>query len=207
MLAFNLKLRSAAAGLGIHGGIPMKRELVLFRRTAGVCLSLASAVLLALATGEAIAQQKHKYFFKPPPGTTKFTQTHQMDVSDVPGHQVRMVEVQAKYGDEAPVFDGVKVREIRSVLVSDYVAGTGNAFLHGVWTLENGDKIYSRSDIMARTTLGEGSRSTSFTSVVKLTGGTGKFKGIRGTLWTTGFSDLKAQTSGTQTEGEYWFEQ
>jgi hypothetical protein len=163
---------------------------------------------LALGAGSALAQQKHKYFFKPPPGTTKFTQTHQLDVGDVPGHQVRLAEAQATYGDEAPVLDGVKVREIRGILVSDYVGGTGNAFLHRVWSLENGDRVYSRMDLMARTAAGaDGARTTSFTAVEKLNGGTGKFKGLRGTLWTTGFSDLKTKTSGTQTEGEYWFEQ
>jgi len=177
-------------------------------RTFAVAWLLMLPALLLLGPGEASAQQKHKYFFKPPPGSTKFTQTHLMDVGDVPAHQVRIAQVQSKYGDDAPAFDGVKVREIRSVLVSDYVAGTGNAFVHVVRTLENGDKMYSRADIMARTTIGaDGARSTSFTSVERLNGGTGKFKGIRGTLWTTGFSDMKAGTSGTQTEGEYWFEQ
>ena len=81
------------------------------------------------------------------------------------------------------------------------------SFLHGVWSLENGDRIYSRTDIMARSTVGaDGGRATSFTAVVKLNGGTGKFKGIRGTLFTTGFSDMKTKTSGTQTEGENWFD-
>jgi hypothetical protein len=170
---------------------------------AGVALAA-----LVVGSGEALAQQKHKYFFKPPPGTTRFTQTHLMDVGDVPGHQVRIAEVTSKFGDEAPVYDGIKVTEVRSILVSDYVAGTGNASLHTVSTLENGDKIYSRADIMARTTIeADGGRKTSYTSVARLTGGTGKFKGIRGTLFTTGFSDMKTQTSGTQTEGEYWFEQ
>jgi len=183
----------------------MKHQATLFRTTMA---SLASALLLAAATGDALAQQKHKYFFKSPPGTTKFTQTHLLDVGDVPGHQVRIAEVTSKFGDDAPVYDGMKVREARGVLVSDYVAGTGNAYIHSVSTLGNGDKIYSRTDIQARTTIGaDGGRSTSFTAVVKLTGGTGKFKGIRGTLWTTGFSDLKTKVSGTQTEGEYWFEQ
>jgi hypothetical protein len=61
---------------------------------------------------------------------------------------------------------------------------------------------------MARTTVdADGGRKTSYTSVTRLTGGTGKFRGIRGTLFTTGFSDMKTQTSGNQTEGEYWFEQ
>jgi hypothetical protein len=173
-----------------------------------VAAPLLAALALALASGAALAQERHKYFFKPPPGSTKFTQNHVLDVGDVPGHQVRLAEAQANYGGEAPVLDGVKVREIRGVLVSNYVGGTGNAFLHRVWTLENGDKVYSRMDIMARTTVGAGGgRSTSFTGVETLNGGTGKFKGLRGTLFTTGFSDLKTKTSGTQTEGEYWFEQ
>jgi hypothetical protein len=61
---------------------------------------------------------------------------------------------------------------------------------------------------MAHTAVGaDGGRRLSFTTVTTLTGGTGKFKGIRGTLRTSGFSDLKTGTSGTQTEGEYWFEQ
>ena len=168
----------------------------------------AALAAMVIGAGSAHAQDKHKYFFKAPPGTTKFAQTHVMDVGDVPGHQMRMVEIQTRYQDVAPDFGGTKVREIRGVLVSDYTAGTGNAVLHSVRTLENGDKVFARSDLMARTTVDEdGGRKTSFSMVEKLSGGTGKFKGIRGTLWTTGFSDLKTKTSGTQTEGEYWFEQ
>lgn len=184
----------------------MKQRMTLLRRAG---LILAPALLLAtFAAGEALAQQKHKFSFKPPNGVTKFTQTHQLEVGDVPGHQVRLVEVQSKYGEIAPEFDGVKVRDVRYVLVSDYVAGTGSAFLHGVWNLDNGDRIFSRSDLMARTNVAsDGGRSTSFTSVVKLHSGTGKFKSIRGTLWVSGFSDMKTATSGTQMEGEYWFEQ
>lgn len=167
-----------------------------------------AAVLLVTASGEALAQQKHMYFFKAPPGTSKYTQTHLLEVGDVPAHQVRIAELQSKFGDDAPVYDGLKVRESRAVVVSDYVAGTGNAFLYAVSTLENGDKVYSRGNIMAHTAVGaDGGRRLSFTTVTTLTGGTGKFKGIRGTLWTSGFSDLKTGTSGTQTEGEYWFEQ
>jgi len=170
--------------------------------------ALALAVPLALAAGHALAQQKHKYFFKPTAGATKLAQTQQLDVGDVPGHQVRIAEAHATYGDEAPVLDGVKAREIRGVLVSDYFAGTGNAFIYRVWSLENGDKVYSRMDIMARTTVGsDGARTTSYTAVEKLNGGTGKFKGLRGTLFTTGFSDLKTKATGAQTEGEYWFEE
>jgi len=152
-------------------------------------LAVLMAACLAFSSGEAFAQQKHKFSFKAPPGTTKFTQTHLMEVG------------------EAPVYDGLKVVEARGVLVSDYVDGSGNAMTYTVNTMENGDKIFTRGTVMALTTIGsDGARRTSFTSVVALTGGTGKFIGIRGTLRGSGFSDMKTGTSGTQTEGEYWLE-
>ena len=171
---------------------------------AGIALLIAAG--LAFGPGVASAQQKHKYFFKPPPGTTKFTQTHLMDVGDVPGHQIRIAELQSKFPGEAPMYDGLKVVEARAVLVSDYIDGNGSSFTYGVSTLENGDKIFSRTEILAHTAVVDGARRTSFTSVATLTGGTGRFKGIRGTLRGSGFSDMKTATSGTQTEGEYWFE-
>jgi hypothetical protein len=162
---------------------------------------------LAAGSGEALAQQKYKYSFKAPPGSAKFTQTHGLDAGDVPGHQMRSAELQAKYPGEAPIFNGVKVVESRTVLFSDYTDGSGSAIYYSVSTLENGDKILQRGTVMAHTTIGaDGGRRTSFTSVVTLTGGTGKFKGIRGTLRGSGFSDMKTGTSGTQTEGEYWIE-
>jgi hypothetical protein len=170
-------------------------------------MALLMAIWLAVGSGEALAQQKHKFSFKAPSGTTKYTQTHVLDVGDVPGHQVRIVELQSKYPGEAPTYDGVKVVEIRTVLVSDYTEGNGNAITYSVSSLENGDKIFLRGTLMSQTTVGaDGARRTSFTSVTTLTGGTGKFKGIRGTLRGSGFTDLKTGTSGTQTEGEYWFE-
>jgi len=170
-------------------------------------LAVLMAACLAFSSGEAFAQQKHKYSFKAPPGTTKFTQTHLMEVGDVPGHQIRIAEIQSKYPGEAPLYDGLKVVEARGVLVSDYVDGSGNAMTYTVNTMENGDKIFMRGTVLALTTIGpDGARRTSFTSVVALTGGTGKFIGIRGALRGSGFSDMKTGTSGTQTEGEYWFE-
>jgi hypothetical protein len=92
----------------------------------------SAAVVVALAAAvDAVAQEKHKYSFKPPPGTSRYTETHLMDVGDVPGHQVRLAEVQSKYSGDAPSFDGVKVVSIRTVLVSDYTDGTGRAFIRG----------------------------------------------------------------------------
>jgi hypothetical protein len=47
---------------------------------------------------------------------------------------------------------------------------------------------------------------SSYTTVTTLTGGTGKFSTIRGTLRGVEATDFKTGLSGVKTEGEYWFE-
>jgi hypothetical protein len=73
--------------------------------------------------------------------------------------------------------------------------------------LENGDKIFATTEILMHTfTSSDGSRQSHFNTVVTLTGGTGKFRGIRGMLRGTRLTDFKTGTSDAQTEGEYWIE-
>lgn len=172
----------------------------------GVPVALAFTCWFAGAHDVA-AQEKQKYSFKAPPGSTKYTQTHLMDVGDVPGHQVRLAEVQSSYSGNGPAYDGVKVVSARSVLVSDYTDGSGRASSYTVQNLETGEKVFQRTEIVAHSSAGaDGARRIGFTQVATLVGGTGRFKGIRGTLRTTGLTDLKTGTSGAETEGEYWFE-
>jgi hypothetical protein len=73
--------------------------------------------------------------------------------------------------------------------------------------LENGDKVFERLTIMAQTLVGpDGTKKLGYRSVAILTGGTGRFTGIRGTLLGGGGSDLKSGLTDTWTEGEYWME-
>jgi hypothetical protein len=53
-------------------------------------LALLAAACFFLAGEDALAQEKHKYYFKAPPGATKFGQTQVLEVGDVPGHQMRL---------------------------------------------------------------------------------------------------------------------
>lgn len=169
--------------------------------------SLAIGLLLSFSSLGVSAQQKYKFYFKPPPGLTKYTQQHSLDVRDVPGHQLRIGELHTKYGSEAPEYDGVKVVEAWTTLMSDYTNANGRLLTYGVSTLANGDKIFTRAEGTTMSSVAaDGSRRITFSNVATITGGTGKFATIRGLLRTTGQSDLKTGTSGTVTEGEYWFE-
>jgi len=163
--------------------------------------------LIVFYYSQANAQEKHRFSFNTPPGVAKYTQQHVIDVGDVPGHQVRIYEIHTKYTTEAPVYDGVKVVEAWTRGASDYTNGSGHAQNYAISVMENGDKIFSRAEILTHALAStEGSRGSKFTTVVTLTGGTGKFKGIRGTLRSSGQTDFKTGTSGVVTEGEYWFE-
>jgi len=153
-----------------------------------------------------MAQQKQKISFKVASAASAYTQQHVIDVGDVPGHQIRVYEVRYSYGAEGLAFDGVKATESFTRAASDYVDGTGNTSGYGVYVLQNGDKVFSRFHLVAQTTVGaDGAKKTTYSSVSTLTGGTGRFRAIRGTLRTNGATDFKSGPT-QQTEGEYWFE-
>jgi hypothetical protein len=168
---------------------------------------IVTASIVLSATAHGWAQEKKKFSFKAPPGLGKYTQNHVIDVRDVPGHQIRIFELRTAYTDVAPEFDGVKVKEAWAHGFSDYINGSGAATAYNVSLMENGDKIYSRTAIHSHTvTAADGSRQLTFRTVQTLTGGTGKFSGIRGVLLGGGSSDLKTAVVDSGTQGEYWIE-
>lgn len=170
-----------------------------------VLATLAAASLLLGAAGESGAQ-KQRYAFKTPPGAGKYVQQHAIDVGDVPGHQVRVLEIHYSYTEEAPVYDGVKVKESWLRAATDYTEGNGRGTGYTVAVLENGDKIFGRWEAITQTTAGkDGAKLARTTSVTTLTGGTGKFASIHGTLRSVATTDFKA-LSEAMAEGDYWIE-
>jgi hypothetical protein len=164
------------------------------------------AILIASNATEVRAQEKQKLSFKTTTAGGKYTQQTAIDVGDIPGHQVRIYELRFTYTAEAPTFEGVKATESWSRGLSDYTDGTGHANGYGVYILQNGEKIFSRFTLVTQTVVGpNGSKRSAYTSVGTLTGGTGRFRGIRGMLRTSGTTDFKTAPM-QQTEGEYWIE-
>lgn len=177
------------------------------KRSAFVALMVTTGCVVSFASLNAQAQEKIKYSFGGKAASTKYGQQHAIDVGDVPGHRLRIAELSSTYGAEAPEYAGVKVVENRTRLMSDYTDDSGRLLIYVVLHMANGDRIYQRSEGLAHTSVAaDGARKTSYSAVTTITGGTGKFMAIRGTLRTTGFTDFKVGTSGNSTEGEYWFE-
>lgn len=157
------------------------------------------------------AQQRYPVEEKPEWGTGKYTQQHAIDVGDVPGHKVRILELQYIYNEKSQfVVSGVKVKESWSRGYSDYTNGKGRSWGYQVWLLADGNKVFVD---YSGTTLAEptatGSIKGSYHGVSRFTGGTGKFSRIRGTMTEMNDFDNDPKTGYNRAEskGEYWFDE
>jgi len=165
------------------------------------------ATLTLFGVSLASAQQKHQVTYKTLGENTKYTQQNAIDVGDVPGHQIRIYEIHTAFPKDPPIFEGIRVVESWSRGYSDYVDINGRHWGYGILILENGDKIFIRNDGSSQTTVGaDGAKKSTAAGVTTLTGGTGKFRGIQGTLRYVNNFDPKAGLNEGRTEGAYWIE-
>jgi hypothetical protein len=171
-------------------------------RMSGAVGLLAAAAMLAAPA--AMAQQKQKVSFDVPAASTKYTQQHTVDVGDVPGHQVRVFEIQRIYGGNAPVVQGVRVKESWTRGLTDFTEFSGLGTSYNTYVMDNGDKIYSRGNFIAQSTDAKGGLKNVSTSTI--TGGTGKFQSIRGIVKSETIANPAAGTNQTKGEMEYWME-
>jgi hypothetical protein len=172
------------------------------RATILTCLSATLMCGAAAFPNDASAQQRQKVSIQSAAANTKYTQQLFLEVGDTAGHQIRAFEIHRTYPTDAPVINGIKVKEWWTRGISDYVENNGTATTYGVITMDNGDKFFLRSGLVAQSS---GSGLVATTSGV-VTGGTGKFAGMKGYLRTVNKADPKAGTNEAQSEIEYWFE-
>ena len=182
-------------------------KVLILKGTNLLLILTVGAALTLLGIPGAWAQQKHPISFKNLGENTKYTEQHAMDVGDVPGHQVRIYEIHYTYTKDPPVFEGVRLVESWTHGYSDYVDTNGRHWGYATYVLENGDKIFARNDGSSQTIVNpDGAKKSTATGVTTLTGGTGKVRGIQGTLRYIVIFDPKAGLNEGHTEGTYWIE-
>lgn len=169
-------------------------------------------VLFALANSvSALAQQRYPIQSHSDwQASSKYTQQHIIDVGDVPGHQIRILEIHRTYNEKSQMaVSGVKVKESWTRGYSDYIRGIGRAWGYSIWVLEDGNKVYSEYSGTSRTVpTPRGAVEGTYFGTSRLTGGTGKFKGVRGLISdrVEFNSDPASGYNKAESEGEYWFE-
>src|SRR5262249_29392961 len=170
--------------------------------------NLIAAALFALAiavpAGQVAAQEMQRVSYKTPAANSKYTQQHFVDVGDVAGHQVRVLEIHRVFPTDPPVINGIKLKEQWTRGVSDYIDNNGTAINYSVFVMDNGDKFFVRTTVLVQNnTKPDGSKQSVATSTGFITGGTGKFAGITGIVRSVNVFDPKAGLNEGQTEIEY----
>ena len=181
-----------------------------FRQGRGLCEPIRNVISFAISCAVAVvlcsamnawAQEKQKVSYKVTAEDAKYTQRNTIDVGDEPGHQLVMFEIHRTFPTNAPVINGVKLKETWTRGYADYISQNGLSTNYTVYVLDNGDRFYSYSGTMGQADAA-GKRST--VSVGQIRGGTGKFASMKGLVRSSGASEGKAGFNETQTEIEYW---
>jgi hypothetical protein len=175
-------------------------------RLAAVVGALIGAMALC-ATSNAWAQKKYT-ITQAPASSSQYLQQHAIDVGDTTGHQVRVYEIRNDYPNKDLAFAEVPVKESLVRGMSDYVNFSGPFISYTVYTLEDGNKVFTRTTGTSQSaTNADGSKVVKFSGVENFVGGTGKFKGIRGQLLVSGERAPVAKSLTVQSSGEYWVEE
>jgi hypothetical protein len=132
---------------------------------------------IALSMGYASAQQRQRVSFKVQ--ESKFIVSQNVDAGDVRNHQVRLFDSHLVLPN--PTINGVKLVEAFARGTVDYTGLVGSGVGYHVFVAENGDKIFTRSTLSIQPNRENKATSTTLW-VGHITGGTGKFKGIEGTV-------------------------
>jgi hypothetical protein len=148
----------------------------------------AAMAMLSLPATNVLAQESQRVFFSTSAENTKYTQQHLIEVGDVPGHHVRLFEISRTFPNDPPIIGGLALKEEWNRGVSDYTDSSGPASFYGVYVLENGDKFFAYSTAVSR----KAGAGLSAVTVGRITGGTGKFANMRGTIYTVRTADPAA---------------
>jgi hypothetical protein len=159
----------------------------------------AAMAMLSLPTTDILGQESQRVFFPTSAENTKYTQQHLIEVGDVPGHHVRLFEIRRIFPKDPPIIGGLALKEEWNRGVSDYTDSSGPASFYGVYVLENDDKFFTYSTAVSR----KAGAGLSAVTVGRITGGTGKFANMRGTIYTVRTADPAAGINEGQTEIEY----
>jgi hypothetical protein len=174
-------------------------------RLTALIVTLVGLSALFAAT-DSWAQKKYT-ISRATSGNSQYLQKHAIDVDDKPGHQVRVYEIHYDYPEKDLAFAGVAVKESLARSMSDYINFSGPFVAYTDYTLEDGNKVFSRLTGTAQSAANaDGSRVVKFSFVEDFAGGTGEFKGIRGQVLGSGERAPIAKSVTQQSRGEYWIE-
>lgn len=174
---------------------------------AGIWFATISS-LMVFGTAAGWAQQRELVKFQAPAANSKYTEQHSMPVGDISGHDLRIFENLRTFPNDPLVIGEVRVKEWWTHGSTDYIESNGPGTAYHTLLMENGDKIFARVNFVAQSVLSaDGARKGANNLIAgPITGGTGKFLGIRGMLRFAANFDTRSGSNDSKGEIEYWME-
>jgi len=177
------------------------------RKFSSYTAACAFGLICMVSGASCHAQQKYLYNYSSPPDSSRYVHDYSIEVDDVPGHKVRIVEIQRSFVKDPPTILGTKIVETWFRGFTDYRDGAGPGHGYETWTLEDGNKVFLESVFASVSEpTASGYRRGEAYATARFVGGTGKFAFIQGTLTSkTEFdNDPNAGYNRPSTRGEYW---
>jgi hypothetical protein len=168
---------------------------------------LATVMLTTLTSSLVSAQERCRLNWEIRPADTTYTRQYAIDVGDVPGHQIRIFEVHRRFPNDKPNCEGLKRTESWASVSSDYIDRNGSVSGYLTIVLENGDRIFGRMSGTSQTSTGpDGAEKSVATTVTTYTGGTGRYRSVRGIQRESIVFDPGKNFNQVEAEAEYWFQ-
>jgi hypothetical protein len=161
--------------------------------------TLVMAALLCLAAGKGLAQEKQHVSYRNSAENSKYIISQNVEIGDVPNHIVRVFELHRTFPNSAPVINGLKLVEEWDRGTAELIDGNGSAPQYIVYVMENGDRFFARIASLAQ----RSSEKLTAPIVGYITGGTGKFAGIQGTVRGSVNFDYRTGFNESQMDIEY----
>jgi hypothetical protein len=160
-----------------------------------------------LGAAQAAEPERHPLAYSLDAAGTRHVRQYRVEVGDVPRHELRVFDLTRTFTHAAPVIDGVRVAESRERGVADLVDQGGSESAYVIYVLEDGNRVFGRYSGTVRTRRWpDGSRHYDVRGTIELTGGTGRFEAIRGSVTVWQALDPGADSAQGEARGQYWFE-
>lgn len=117
-------------------------------------------LVLSVSVGlQAHAQEKKTVSFDAKAAGNKYTQQYAIDVGDAPAHQLRLFELIRNYGEDAPMIEGVHLKQATIRGTTDYTDMNGLGSSYVIYEMDSGERIYANGHFLAHKTKGAGPES------------------------------------------------
>ena len=109
----------------------------------------------------------------------KYTIQESINVDDIEGHVIRIFKTETNHNKSKKNCEGLRIVKTDFFGVSDYINKNGTVTGYSIGIYDDGSKIFSRVDGVAQTPE-DVSKNGFVNTTIKITGGTGVYRGVIG---------------------------